>query len=339
MSKKKITDDSVDIEDKIIKEFGDCIKNADYVKNLRHEVIPTTPKMDIMLGGGVPTGSFVVITGPPKVGKSSCALQIASNAQKIKSEWGDRCIFYFDIEGRIKSRDLFGIKGLDLSDDKFKLIQSSPGHILWGDSFIDIAEKLIHNKPGCVFILDSFSALCTQSRAEADIKDRFRDDAPLLLGSFCKRISQIIPINQSIVIGITHLIANQGGIGHSPWLEASGRKIQYQADIKLKATHSAVWKESETIVGLESHWECGTSAIGPPGGKTTTWLRFGEGFDTIRESIEIAIDLGFIKKTGAWFEYEKDKAQGIEKLRQFFVEKPESFADLQNKIKSIFQKV
>lgn len=337
MSKKK-SDDTIDVEDKIIKEFGNCIKNADYVKSLRNEIVHTTPKLDIILGGGIPTGSFVVITGPPKSGKSSCCLQIAANAQKIPSNYGNRCIYYFDIEGRIKSRDLLGIKNLDLSEDKFKLIQSSPGNILWGDSFISIAEKLIHAKPGCVFILDSFSSLCTQSRAEADIQNRFRDDAPLLLGSFCKRISQIIPINQSIVIGITHLIANQGGMGHSPWLEASGRKIQYQSDVKLKATYAEVWKESETIVGLASHWECSTSAIGPPGGKTTTWLRFGEGFDSVKEYIEIGMDLGFVKKSGAWFEYENTKVQGIEKLRQTFVDKPDLLTELQSKIELIFKK-
>lgn len=334
MSKTK-QQSKIDIENLIIKEFGEVLTSADYVKTLRSKIIPVTPKLNIILGGGIPDGSFVIISGPPKGGKSSLSLQIAGNAQKIPSDHGDRCVYYFDIEGRIKYRDLSGNKNLNLNEDRFKLIQSKSGNILTGDKFIDIAEKLINTRPGCVFILDSLSGICTQGRQEGNIGDRVRDDAPLLLSNFCKRISQVIAINQSIIIGITHRIANQG-TGHQKWIEASGTKIQYQGDVKLACKYFRPWTTTDDVqIGQEVMWECVFSALGAPGKETNSWLKYGEGFDETQELIDLGIDLGFITKGGAWFSFGENKLQGMDKLRGFLIENNESFNKLKEQIMSI----
>jgi len=86
MAKKKEDSDKSSIEDAIIKEFGNIITTAEHVKNLRNKIIPITPKLDIAMGGGLQEGTFTILTGPPKVGKSSLSLQIAANAQKIDSD-------------------------------------------------------------------------------------------------------------------------------------------------------------------------------------------------------------------------------------------------------------
>lgn len=320
--------DLLDITSSLISEFGDVFHTANDIKQNKIEIIPTTPKLDVVLSGGVPEGSFVVVSGPPGLGKSALSLHIAGNAQKVPSEWGDRKVYYFDIEGRLKSRDIFMNMNLDTSDERFEIIRSTRGKIMMGEEFVDIGEKLIKHKPGCVFIFDSFSALCTKSRHEEDIGKRFRDDSPLLLSAFCKRINQIIPVNKSIVIGITHRIANQG-MGMKQWVEASGQKIQYQADIKLKGTHDTPWLVGTDQIGQEVNWECEKSALGPPHRKCACKLRYKHGFDEEAELLDLCVELNVVKKAGAWYKYQENseskeyKFQGAEKCVQEFKENPE----------------
>lgn len=335
MAKTKATD-IADIAASLISEFGNVFHTAESIKNNKIQIIPTTPKLDVVLSGGVPEGSFVVVSGPPGLGKSAMSLHIAGNAQKIDSEWGPRKVYYFDIEGRLKERDIFMNLNLDTSADKFEVIRSTRGKIMMGEEFIDIGEKLIKHKPGCVFIFDSFSALCTSARHEEDIGKRFRDDSPLLLSAFCKRINQIIPVNKSIVFGITHRIANQGP-GMKQWTEASGQKIQYQADIKLKGTHDTAWLVGTDQIGQEVNWECEKSALGPPHRKCVCKLRYKHGFDEEAELLDLCTELNVIKKAGSWFKYkegseEELKFLGGEKWCQKFREDTEFKQKLKKQI-------
>jgi recombination protein RecA len=333
MVKEKKEKKIISIDDLILKDFKECITNADYLKDLRSEIISISPKFDIGLGGGIPFGSFCLVSGKPGQGKSSLSLHIAAQAQIYYPE---TCVWYFDIEGRIKYKDLIGNKKLNLNEDKFKLVQSKPGRILTGDEFIDLGEKLINAKQKCVFIFDSFSAISTKARQDADIKDRFRDDANLLLSSFCKRISQVIPINQNILIGICHLIADPGP-SRSQWTEAGGNKIKYAADVKIMGTYFQPWDVSETIIGQITHWKIDKSALGPPFGEITSYIRYGHGFDEYQEIIEVAIDIGIVNKAGAWISYQENKLHGLEKFREFLIQNPEIYKILKEQIESLFK--
>lgn len=334
---------NTDIENALIKKFGNVFIEAEEIREDPLKVIPTTPQLDIILGGGVPEGSFMLISGPPKLGKSSLALHIASKAQKVPWEIkkngkiidsGDRKVYYFDIEGRIKKRDLYSNKNLNLDPDRFQLIKSSVDKLLVGEEFVAIGEDLVRNQRGGIFIFDSFSALCTQDRMESDISKKHRDGTALLLSAFCKKIAQVIPVNKSLVMGITHRIANQGP-GMSQWTEASGQKVQYQADVKLKGLYTSDWEAANERIGQLVHWQCDTSALAGPGQKTTCKLRYQYGYDESAELVELCCDLNIIKKAGAWVSYShpkddterpfiKDfKFQGLEKCVQHFKDNPD----------------
>lgn len=337
MAKKKETSGSINVEELVVKEFGEILTDADHLSELRQQVINVSPNFDIALGGGIPEGSFVTISGKNGQGKSSLALHIASQAQKVESKFGPRKIYYFDIEGRIKYKDLVGNSKLDVSKEKFTLIQSKPGKILSGDEFIEIGEKLINGAPGCIFIFDSFSSICTRGRLEANIKDRYRDDASLLLSGFCKRISQVISINQCIIIGINHLIANQGH-GMAQWIEASGNKIKYQADVRILGKYFEAWEDTDaSIIGQKTYWKLEKSALGPPFGEIKSYIRYGYGFDDYMELIEMAVDASVIAKGGAWFSYKEQKFQGIEKMRNYVASNPEVYESLKEEVSSLYK--
>jgi len=289
-------------------------------------IISVSPSIDVGLSGklklGVPEGSWVLLSGAPKSGKSTCALQLAANAQ----EQYDKPVYYGNVEGRIKSRDLQGIHNLDIN--KVKLIQSEKGNILSAEAHLTEYIKIIKEIPGCILIIDSTSALCEQAEMDVEIKSDRRSSGAKLLASFCRQAGPIVTIQDSDIILIQHMIANTGmSAAYSPFYESGGNKIQFQADVKLRCTSfKQKGVDGSPAYGQVISWKVHTSAIGPPGGKIQSFLRYGHGLDEEMELIMIAQDLGIIGKAASWLSISIDeqeiKAQGEEKLRHIVSENP-----------------
>ena len=247
-----------------------------------------------------------------------------------------RHVYFFNIEGRIKARDLAGIKSLDLSERWFTSIQSEPGNILTAEKYLSILEHLVNTKPGSIFVVDSFSQLCSGSRMDSSYADRFRDDVPLMLSSFCKKVSNVLPVNKCLILGATHKIADQSR-SMSPWMEASGRKLQYQMDVKLEATHRTLKPENnDSPIGQVVHWKCHSSSIGPPGRKAESFLRYNHGIDKEWEIIDMAVDIGIINKGGAWYTFpDESKAQGKDKAADYLRENPETYTEISKQVREM----
>jgi recombination protein RecA len=300
---------STSVIDEIIDKYGEVVKDGTDIVALKPIIIPISPAIDIGLGGGIPEGSFVILTGPPKGGKTTLANWIAANAQKHYDPSlcpNGRNIYFFGVEGRLKPRDLQGIPHLDLT--KFKQIVSSPGNILSAEKFLDSADLAIRNDPGCIVIIDSFSALCTEAESLGSMSDQQRADGAKLLAKFCRKVANVIPINKCIVIGITHIMSNPGY--GNPTQEKSGNALKYQADVKLRIKKFEFIKLSETgnPVGQEVHWTVEFSAIGAPGADITSYITYGKGIDESKELVTLGEDLGIIHKAASWYSF-NDTAQ------------------------------
>tara|TARA_B100002019_G_C21274933_1_gene604911 strand:- start:10996 stop:12003 length:1008 start_codon:yes stop_codon:yes gene_type:complete len=319
------------LKDDVKKNFGsDIMMSANALVDRQSIIIPVSPSLDMVLGGGVPEGSFVVLTGQPKCGKTTTSLDLAATAQKPEYQ-GDlkkpRHVYYLNIEGRLKKRDLEGISHLDL--DRFDIIGSQEGKILSGEEYLSIGERIINEEPGSIVIIDSYSALCTEAEITSSMDKMQRADGAKLLAKFCRKVANVIPVNKNIVIGITHLMGNPTGYG-AEFKEKSGQAIAYQTDIKMRAKTFKPWTLTDnTQIGQTVEWQVLCSALSPPGGVTTSYIRYGSGVDKITEIMMLAIDIGVISKGGAWYSFEiegeKKKFQGTEKLRQFFVDNPEAY--------------
>lgn len=322
------------VEKALEKKFGKEVFFAgDKLLEEEQVIVPVSPALDLTLGGGIPMGSFVVITGKPKIGKSSLCLHFAKNAQKLGFK-----VYYFNIEGRLKKRDLKGMPGLLTDKEHFEVIGSQKGHILHAEDYLGILNSYVETKEDSIFIVDSVSQLCSKARRENTVGDRIRDDVPLMLADMTKRVSNILPITKNTVICITHQIANQGGQGRSQWNEASGQKVQYQADVKLKGLYQEAYKPSgEEQVGQIIHWECGTNALNvAPCKKAQSLLRYGQGIDCEYEMINMCMSIGLIEKSGSWLTMpDKTKVQGQEKARNYLIEHPEIYKDLDKQLKEM----
>lgn len=329
------------VKDDVIKNFGDeIILPGNALVEKKVTIIPVSPSIDIILNGGIPEGSFVILTGQPKCGKTTTSLDFAATAQKKEYQGSlksPREVYYLNIEGRLKKRDLEGIPGLDLS--RFHIIGSQQGKILHGEEYLQIAEKIINEIPGSVLIIDSYSALCTEAEITSEMDKMQRADGAKLLAKFCRKVSNVIPVNKNIVIGITHLMGNPTGYG-AEFKEKSGQAIAYQTDIKLRAKAFKPWSlgADGNQIGQEIDWQVICSSLGPPGANITSYIRYGQGIDKYMEAVSLASDIGLIHKGGAWYTLtsvkDKPKFQGAEKVRNYLIEHPEVYDELFTSIKT-----
>jgi len=314
----------------IIKEYGNVLHDASSITEKPLQVISVGPKLDMALGGGVPEGSLFIMTGPEKVGKTVTALSFCANAQ----EYYNREIYYANIEGRLKKRDLEGISGLDLKSELMQIISSTEGNILSAEKYLSIVDNIVHTKPGAIAVVDSFSALSSESELTGNLEDVQVMSVQKILAKFCRRISNVLPINRVTVVGITHLMANVQRFGRGKAkIEKSGSALKYQVDVKLHATHSVPIMQGDTQIGQTIHWQIVTSAIGPPGQKVESHIRYGRGIWKEMEIADLLIDFGLIEKAGAWLKLPSgDKIQGKANLAKYLEENPKEYAQFRSEV-------
>jgi len=348
---KKVADPAFIKE--IIKKYGRVISTGNQILEKRkdYKVISVSPSIDLALGGGIKEGSWVIITGDPKCGKTTTALQIAAICQNE-----GRPIIYLDAEGRLKEMNLLGVDGLD--KEKMQVIHSED-EPLSAETFLDIAVKLVSAKDnhGCVCIIDSTSALMPEKELDGDMSPG-RAGLPRILSVFCKKMGQIVPNQRATMIIITHFIANTSGYGASRMPDC-GKKIQYQADTRMEVKSISPWIQSDKQVGQAVNWKVVCSSMGAPGTECQSWIRYGKGIDHTQELVMLGLDMGLIAKAGAWLTCEflashldiikkvnpevdvsdieavlkSVKFQGQERLYNFLQSNPEACDILENEIK------
>ena len=318
----------------IIKEYGDVLLDAAHIVDNPPPIISVSPKLDIALGGGVPEGCLFIMTGPEKVGKTVHALQFCKNAQAVRTEEKkERNIYYGNIEGRLKKRDLEGINGLDYSPEHFKVVGSKKGNILSGEKYLGIFDNVIHNDPHAVCVIDSFSALAAESELVGDITDTQVAAMNRYLAKFTRRFANVLPINRVTLVGITHLMANINKFGAGKTkVEKSGNALKYAQDVKLWATHKKPLMQGETQIGQEVFWIVENAAIGAPGQKVSSIIKYGRGIWNEYELAQLAKDFGVVEgKT--WMKLPNgEKVQGMSNFATYLENNPEYYTELKEQV-------
>jgi len=301
MVKKTKTSDKFDdaTSGQIIKKYGDVVRIGTDVfeetKNLN--IIPVSPNIDMALGGGFREGTWVVLSGDPKTGKTTTALQFAANCQK--KEHGSRKIIYVNVEGRLSAMNFEGVHGLDAS--KITVVESSY-EPLSAEEYLDIIEQYVKQEPESIIIVDSTSSLLPERELNDSVSGEYRAGLPKLLANFTKKLGGVVTKQKAIIILITHFIANTSGRGYKQKLADGGNMIQYQAQTNVEVKYTKPWEVSGRQIGQMVVWKiiC-SSAGGFPGGEAQSWLRYGHGLDYVQELIHSGCELGLVSKSGAWY--------------------------------------
>ena len=316
----------------IIKEYGDVIHDPSSITDQKLKIISISPKLDIALGGGVPEGSLFIMTGPEKVGKTLTALTFCANAQQ-----DNRKIYYGNVEGRLRKRDIEGIKELDSDAEKIQIIGSTQGNILSAEKYLGIFDQIIHTQPNTICVIDSFSALASDAELTGDLTDQQVMSVQKVLAKFCRRMAPALPINKVTVVGITHLMANVSTFGRGKAkVEKSGTALKYQVDVKLHASHTKPIMQGETQIGQTVYWQVVTSSIGPPGQKVESHIKYGRGIWKEMELADLLVDFGIVKKSGTWLTLpNEEKMQGKNNLATYLENNPDQYTKFENDIFSM----
>lgn len=298
-SSVKFANDSV--SSTIVSKYGDIVRSGtEVLENINSlEVVGVSPALDIALGGGLREGSVVVMTGDPKSGKTTTALHFAAKCQKKNKR-----VIYVNTEGRLSKQNFDGIKGLQ--PDNILIVESTDERVLSAEDFLNIIEYYINNDPGCLIIADSLSNMVPACELEGEVRTGVRNALPRLLSMFFKRISGTLMKNKTILICITHNIANTGGSPYAPQKMADcGNMLQYQAGTNMVITHRGKWqvpKDTGPHVGQIANWSIKTScAGGRPNSTAESWIKYGVGIDEVQEIVHIACEFRLIKASGAWY--------------------------------------
>jgi len=317
-------------------ESGSDYLTANYILDKATNIVPVSTSLNIHLGGGIPEGSVVIISGAEKLGKTSLALKVGVNGQKLFG----KVIVYVNVEHRLKKMNLTGIRGLDISPERFKLVTSQKGEMLSAEQILERAEKALSEFPGCVMILDSLSALSSGNQNTQKYGEGYGMEARKLEAEFFRRIPPAISVNDNIVIAISHV---SPAIGSNGVTEKMSKYTQYAQDVKLRIAKPFgpgcpfEWMSGDKRVGHRVKWKVLNSALGSPGGECTGYVRYGVGIDDIAEMIDLACELDIIQKGGAgWCVLPNgEKLQGFEKIYEYLSENEEEYYLIEQKVKEI----
>lgn len=297
MAKKK--DEAKGTLQTIVKDYGNILKTGQEVFDIKKNRldIPISLNFDLGLNGGIKEGSSTVITGPPKCGKTTMILQLLANGQKL-----GRKGIYIDVENRLQDYNLGGIEGLNKDDLIIIGPEEGSTKNISAEDYFTVVERLISSPEyrGCICVIDSTSSMLPRTELDAAVSATLRAQMPKLFAHFIKKVSQVIQTNRVSMVYVQHLITNTSGWGKLRNADG-GMMIQYQKDNGFEFENSKDWVEDGKIVGKEINCEITCSARGASGNKVTSWIRFGQGIDFIKEAMNLGESFGLIEKSGSWF--------------------------------------
>jgi recombination protein RecA len=297
----------------------DFLIPANLLREEEGRVFRTTISMDIALSGGIPEGTSVLLSGKPKIGKTTLALHYV---QQCHRKDPSKKAFFFDVEGRLRTElvDCFP----DINKENLNIVRSNSTKILSAEDYLNLIFQTLKDNEHSICILDSIAALCPEGELSSNIGDsvKMAGTATLMYKIF-KRVSQILPVTHSTFIALTHMIANPNpGPGKKSYA-VGGNAPQYGASVWLEAA----WKQdindsANKTIGQNAHFNVIASALGAPGAEVTVPIIYGRGVDEHMDLFNICCELGLIQKAGAWYSIggAKEKIQGqlavVELLRK-----------------------
>lgn len=299
----------------IEKQFGKgaIMKLGDVNVNSEIDVIPTgCLSLDLALGvGGVPRGRIMEIFGPESSGKTTVALHIIAEAQKMGG-----VAAFIDAEHAL---DAAYAKALGVNTDELYVSQPDTG-----EQALDICESLVRSSAVDVIIIDSVAALTPKAEIEGDMGDAHVGALPILMSQALRKLTAITNRSKTCVIFINQLREKVGVMFGNPETTPGGKALKYFATIRLDIRKADALKNDGEIIGNRAKCKVVKNKVAPPFRVAEFDIIYGKGISQEGCLIDLGVEFGVLKKSGAWFSYKDDKvAQGREKMREYLVANPE----------------
>lgn len=319
--KLKIIDDAIAGIEKTYGK-GAIMKLGDGIVN-DIEAIPTGAlSLDLALGiGGVPRGRVTEIYGPESSGKTTLCLHIIAEAQKM----GGLAAF-IDAEHAL---DVNYAKRLGV--DTANLLIAQPDY---GEQALEITDTLVRSNALDVIVIDSVAALVPRSEIEGEMGDATMAVQARLMSQALRKLTGAISKSKTSVIFINQLRSKIGVMFGNPETTTGGNALKFYASVRIDIRRIAAIKDGEEVIGNRTKVKIVKSKVAPPFRQTEFDILYNEGISKTGDLIDMATDLGIVKKAGAWFTYGEDRIQGREQLKQKLIEFPDMYKNLEKDIKT-----
>lgn len=271
--------------------------------------------------GGYPKGRIVEIYGPESSGKTTLALHAIAEVQKV----GGKAAF-IDAEHSIDPKYAKNL-GVNIDD----LILSQPNS---GEEALEIAYELAKSNKISIIIVDSVAALVPQAEIDGAMSDNQVGAQARLMSKAMRKIAGVLNDTGTIMIFINQLREKVGVIYGNPEVTTGGRALKFYATIRLDIRKSEMIKNGNDVIGNTVKIKVVKNKVAPPFKTCNIEIIYGHGISFQNEVLDIAIEKGFIKKSGSWYEFDGEKiGQGKETAKEFLKENQNVFNDLLEKIK------
>jgi recombination protein RecA len=294
--------------------------------NMTIESIPTGAlALDLALGiGGLPRGRVVEIYGPESSGKSTLALHVVAEAQRN----GGICA-YVDAEHAMDPVYARAI-GVDIDE----LLISQPDT---GEQALEIAEMLIRSGAIDVVVIDSVAALTPRAEIEGEMGDSHVGLQARLMSQALRKLTGTLNKTGTIAIFINQLREKIGVVYGSPEVTPGGRALKFYASVRLDIRRVETIKDGADMTGNRTRVKVVKNKCAPPFRTAEFDIMYGSGISREGSILDVAVDLGIVKKSGAWYTYEGEQlGQGRENAKQFLRDSAELVVEIDNRIRQEF---
>lgn len=292
------------------------------------EAIPTgAVNLDIALGiGGLPRGRVIEIYGPESSGKTTLALHVIAEAQKL----GDTCAFV-DAEHALDA-EYAGNLGVNIDE----LILSQPDT---GEAGLDIAESLVRSGAVGLIVIDSVAALVPKAEIEGEMGDSHMGLQARLMSQALRRLTGIISKSNTTVIFINQLREKIGVMFGNPETTTGGRALKFYSSVRLDIRRIKTITEGDNSIGSRTRVKIVKNKVAPPFKIVEFDIMYGKGISKAGVLLDTAVDLDIVEKAGSWYSYGEEKlGQGRENVKTLLEENAELAREIDEKVRSAFKK-
>ncbi len=286
------------------------------------EVIPTgSIGLDYALGvGGLPRGRITEIYGPESSGKTTLAIHVIAEAQKM----GGICAIV-DAEHAF---DRFYAEKLGVDVNNLWIAQPDNG-----EQALDIAEQLINSGAIDVLVVDSVAALTPKAEIEGEMGDKNVGLHARLMSQAMRKLTGTIAKTRTCCIFINQIREKIGLMFGNPETTTGGNALKFYSSVRLEIRASGFIKDGEQAIGRTAKVKVVKNKVAPPFMKAEFELMFGEGISRVGEIVDLGVEHGIIQKSGAWFSYNGNKlGQGRDAVKRVLKENQELAEEIAGKI-------